>query len=77
MRSAMQVGKPQITIIVQGEEPSQYNGGLKSYSTLDTIKGEVTIIATTADIRFDDVQITFEGNIPSTPQRVGGEVKRS
>ncbi|KAH0606698.1 uncharacterized protein H6S33_003532 [Morchella sextelata] len=67
----MQVGKPRITINVQGEEPTQYNGGLKSYSTLDTIKGEVTIIATTADIRFDDVQVTFEGKQRTWMDRMG------
>jgi hypothetical protein len=60
MIATLPAGKPQITITINGDDPTAYNGRLGSFSTLDTIKGEVDIVAM-SDTRFDDIQITFEG----------------
>lgn len=58
--ATLQAEKPQISIVIVGDYPTVHNGRLGSFSTLDTIKGEVSIIGG-SDIRFDDIQITFEG----------------
>lgn len=58
--ATIQAERPQISITIDGDDPTAYNGRVGSFSTLDTIKGEVSIIAM-SDTRFDDIQITFEG----------------
>lgn len=60
MMATLQLEKPQISITIDGDDPNVYSGRLGFFSTLDTIKGEVSIVAV-SDIRFDDIQITFEG----------------
>lgn len=58
--ATLQAERPQISITIDGDDPTAYNGRLGSFSTLETIKGEVNITAI-SDTRFDDIQITFEG----------------
>lgn len=58
--ATLQAEKPQISIAIDGDYPTVCNGCLGSFSTLDTIRGEVSIIGG-SDVRFDDIQITFEG----------------
>lgn len=66
--ATLQAEKPQISIVIDGDYPTVYNGRLGSFSTLDTIRGEVSIIGE-SDIRFDDIQITFEGMYTTSSSR--------
>lgn len=58
--ATLQTERPQISIAIDGDDLTVCNGRIGSFSTLDTIKGEVSIVGV-SDIRFDDIQITFEG----------------
>ncbi|EEH16770.2 hypothetical protein PABG_06857 [Paracoccidioides brasiliensis Pb03] len=58
--------KPSVVINLNSQQPSMTN----SYSTLDTIKGEV-IVMSDSDIRFEDIFITFEGTSKTVIERPG------
>lgn len=60
MMATLQTERPQISIAINRDDLTVCNGRLGSFSTLDTIKGEVSIVGA-SDIRFDDIQISFEG----------------
>lgn len=60
MMATLQAERPQISIAIDRDDLTVCNGRLGSFSTLDTIKGEVSIVGA-SDIRFDDIQISFEG----------------
>ncbi|KAL5355114.1 hypothetical protein BJX96DRAFT_140721 [Aspergillus floccosus] len=57
--------RPKVTIDLDGQK----NGLVNSYTTGDCIQGTVTITAD-HDIRFDDVDITFEGTSRTSVERV-------
>jgi hypothetical protein len=66
--------KPVIGIELEG----QRDGFVSSYTTLDRIRGVVTVTAD-YDMRFDDISITFEGMVvtcaPSSVALAHGSIK--
>lgn len=59
LESLTKRSRPRIGIDLRG----QTDGFVNSYTTLDTIRGEVTI-AVEHDTPFDEIDITFEGTCP-------------
>lgn len=72
----LQAERPQILITIDGDDPTVHNGHLGPFSTLDTIKGIVSIVGM-SDIRFDDIQITFEGGSHHPPSMFTNLTNRS
>ncbi|KAL7268189.1 hypothetical protein RUND412_009202 [Rhizina undulata] len=60
MVASMANSKPTVTITLKGEESTGPTTSIKTFTTLDTIEGEVSIVAP-ADTRFDEIGITLEG----------------
>ena len=56
MRALAQMGRPRIEITLN----DQLDTYMSSYTTLDTIAGEVVITAP-SEVRFDHLQINLEG----------------
>ena len=57
LKALTQRTKPAIDIVFRDEEQKT---PVYSYTTLDKIEGEVSVTAP-SDMRFDNIQITFEG----------------
>lgn len=55
VRSFGYTGRPKIEIILNGQGDTP----LASYTTLEKIEGEV--VFTASDVRFDEINISFEG----------------
>ncbi|KAI9837072.1 MAG: hypothetical protein M1819_000721 [Sarea resinae] len=68
-RSLVQMRKPIIEIALKNADRGSVGSYIGSYTTLDTIEGQVAITAT-HDTRFEDVQITFEGSMRTSVERM-------
>ncbi|KAK6520294.1 hypothetical protein TWF506_000570 [Arthrobotrys conoides] len=68
VRAGLLTQKPHITITLKGEREGQRIPS--SFTTRDKIEGDVTIVPQ-HDVRFDDIYITFEGNVRVWTENTG------
>lgn len=54
--------RPKVAINLDGQK----DGFVNSYTTLDTIKGTVSVTVD-HETRFDEIEITFEGTVATSP----------
>ncbi|KAL6713954.1 hypothetical protein ACLMJK_008448 [Lecanora helva] len=66
MKNLAQKGKPTIEITLNDEQQESF---IPSYTSLDTIKGQVSI-STSSDTSFDDIYITFEGAVRTFVEKI-------
>ncbi len=70
LRSIAQKSQPVIDISLNNRAEGTYGAYISSFTTLDRIEGEVSI-TTWTDQRFDDIQITLEGEKTDKPCFLG------